>query len=194
MTKEQIQLLNKKLPEWAIKDHPTKKNMTVIHPMAVIERLNEVFEVGGWQFTTEYISCEPFIQKTKNGERSMFMSAVKGRFESGGIVLEQYGGSSNDDKGDALKGGATDALTKIASYLNIGAEIYKGQGNQDYGTEEVEETPFEKAKRTIEEEDDLFGLRNTETRIKESTKLTEKEKTELAFIANEKALTLDPTK
>lgn len=194
MTKEQIQLLNKKLPEWAIKDHPTKKNMTVIHPMAVIERLNEVFEVGGWRFTTEYISCEPFIQKTKNGERSMFMSAVKGRFESGGIVLEQYGGSSNDDKGDALKGGATDALTKIASYLNIGAEIYKGQGNQDYGTEEVEETPFEKAKRTIEEEDDLFGLRNTETRIKESTKLTEKEKTELAFMASEKALTLDPTK
>ena len=45
------------------------------------------------------------------------------------IVLEQYGGSTNDDMGDATKGGGTDALTKIASYLGIGAEIYKGNGN-----------------------------------------------------------------
>ncbi len=194
MEQKQIDQLNKKLPEWAIKDHPTKKNMTVIHPMAVIERLNEVFGVGGWQYTTEYMSCEPFVQKTKNGGRDMFMSAVKGRFTTKEIILEQYGGSSNDDMGDALKGGATDALTKIASYLNIGAEIYKGQGNQDYGTEEVEETPFEKAKRLIEEEDDIYGIRNLEKKIAESTKLTTKEKEELAFMSNEKALSLDPTK
>lgn len=197
MTTEQVEKLNKKLPDWAIKDHPTKKNMTVIHPMAVIERLNEVFGVGVWQFTTEYISCDPFIQKTKNGERSMYMSAVKGRLQIGDIILEQYGGSSNDDKGDALKGGATDALTKIASYLNIGAEIYKGRGNEDYGAEAEEEaelTPKERAKRDIENEDDLFGLRNLEKKIAESSKLTDQEKEELAFFANEKALSLDPTK
>lgn len=135
MEQKQIELLSKKLPDWAIKNHPTKKNMSVIHPMAVIERLNEVFGIGGWQFTTEYISCDPFVQTTKNGERNMFMSSVKARLSipSVGILIEQYGGSSNDDKGDALKGGATDALTKIASYLNIGAEIYKGNGNVDYG-------------------------------------------------------------
>jgi hypothetical protein len=45
------------------------------------------------------------------------------------IHIEQYGGSTNDDMGDALKGGATDALTKCASYLGIGASIYNGQGN-----------------------------------------------------------------
>src|SRR5436190_12836414 len=118
MKQELVEKLNKRLPEWAIKDHPTKKGMSVIHPMAVIERLNEVFGVGGFHFTTEFISCEPAVQKTKNGERNIFMSAVKGRLEIPGesIIIEQYGGSTNDDKGDALKGGATDALTKIASY------------------------------------------------------------------------------
>lgn len=204
MEQKQIDLLNKKLPNWAIKDHPTKKNMTVIHPMAVIERLNDVFGIGGWQFTTEYISCDKEVQEVavyrdgkktnEKKDRTVYMSAVKGRFQTKDIILEQFGGSTNDDKGDALKGGATDALTKIASYLNIGAEIYKGQGNQDYGAEETEETAFEKAKRLIAEEDDLFGLRNLERKIAESTKLTDKEKTELAFIANEKALSLDPTK
>lgn len=195
MKAEQEAKLNKKLPDWAIKDHPTKKNMSVIHPMAVIERLNDVFGVGGWQFTTEFISCDPFVQTTKNGERNMFMSAVKGKLAipAENIIIEQYGGSSNDDRGDALKGGATDALTKIASYLNIGAEIYKGQGNVDYGAyETVELTPRQRAEKDIAEEDDIFGLRNLEDKIKKSTKLTDKDKEELAFIANEKALELGP--
>lgn len=123
--------LEEKIPDWAIKPHPSKSNMTVIHPMAVIERLNSVFGVGQWEFKTEYIQCNPFIQKTKNGSRDMYMSAVKGILIVPGysIHIEQFGGSSNDDMGDALKGGATDALTKCASYLGIGASIYRGQGN-----------------------------------------------------------------
>jgi len=129
-----IELQNKlqeKLPDWAIKPHPVKTKLSVIHPMAVIDRLNEVFGVGAWQFTVEYISCEKDTQKTKSGDREIYVSAVKGRLEvpAEEIVLEQFGGSTNDDKGDALKGGGTDALTKIASYLGIGAEIYKGKGN-----------------------------------------------------------------
>lgn len=123
--------LNAPLPTWALKEHPTKRNMTVIHPMAVIDRLNEVFGVGKWKFKTEHISHEAFIQKTQRGDRDMFRSAVKGTLivPEHNIHIEQYGGSSNDDLGDALKGGATDALTKCASYLGVGASIYKGQGN-----------------------------------------------------------------
>lgn len=137
---KQLNLLGKQLPNWAIKPHPTKTNMTAIHPMAVIDRLNEVFGLGKWNFITEFISCEPRMQKTKNGERIVYDSAVKGRLEIGDMVLEQYGGSTNDDKGDALKGGATDSLTKIASYLGIGAEIYKGHGNVDAGAEMQEKS------------------------------------------------------
>jgi hypothetical protein len=134
ISKEMTEKLQAPLPTWAVKDHPTKKGMSAIHPMSIIERLNEVFGVGGWNFSTEYIKCEPFIQKTKFGERQLYMSAVKGTLWIMGektpeVHIEQYGGSSNEDMGDALKGGATDALTKIASYLGIGASIYKGMGN-----------------------------------------------------------------
>ncbi len=137
ISKEKVESLQKKLPSWAIKQHPTKDKLSVIHPMAVIERLNEVFGVGAWSFTTEFIKCEQGIQDTKKGPRRIFESLVKGRIEipQYKIILEQYGGSTNDDMGDATKGGGTDALTKIASYLGIGAEIYKGHGNIDGGSE-----------------------------------------------------------
>lgn len=133
ITKEMVESLQKKLPDWALKQHPTKTYLSVISPMAVIDRLNEVFGIGQWHFTTEFISCDSFL--TAKGNTS-YMSAIKGRLEipAYGIILEQYGGSSNDDRGDALKGGGTDSLTKIASYLGIGAEIYKGNGNIDPGT------------------------------------------------------------
>lgn len=134
--------LSEKLPSWALKPHPTKTKMTVIHPMAVIDRLNDVFGIGAWQFKTDFISCEREIQKTKTGERQIYVSAVKGilLIPNHQIHIEQFGGSTNDDKGDALKGGATDALTKIASYLGVGASVYKGMGNVS-GDEEPEEAP-----------------------------------------------------
>jgi hypothetical protein len=105
--------------------------MTVIHPMAVIDRLNEVFGMGVWNYETEYIDCHKEVQKTKTGERDIWVSAVKGVLTIDDLILEQFGGSTNDDMGDALKGGSTDALTKIASYLGIGASVYKGQGNTE---------------------------------------------------------------
>jgi len=129
LTDEQTLALSKPLPSWAVKEHPTKKGMSAIHPMAIIERLNEVFGVAGWSFTTEFLSCTPSIQQTRNGDRKVFIATVKGRLEIDDCVIEQYGGNTNDDAGDTLKGSATDALTKIASYLGIGAEIYKGKGN-----------------------------------------------------------------
>lgn len=134
---KRIEMLNQSIPAWAVKPHPTKKGMSTIHPMAVIDRLNEVFGVGGWSYTVEHISCEKVVQKTYNGSRDVFVSAVKGSLKIGDLVLEQFGGSTNDDKGDALKGGATDALTKTASYLGVGAAIYKGQGNQENEIDEV---------------------------------------------------------
>jgi len=132
-------LLSAKLPDWAIKQNPTKKNMSVIHPMAVIDRLNEVFGLGQWQTVVEKLSSVKWIQKTKTGEREVYTATSKVIFKvpSEEIHLEQFGGSTNDDEGDALKGSATDGLTKIASYLGIGAEIYKGNGNISAGETKV---------------------------------------------------------
>lgn len=152
INEEQKTALQAKLPDWAIKPHPTKPILSVIHPMAVIDRLNEVFGIGEWQFTTEFLSCDKDIQKTKNGDRYVYVSAVKGtlKIPKHEVLLEQYGGSTNDDKGDALKGGGTDALTKIASYLGIGAEIYKGHGNVSAGN--VTNTP----KKTDNKEETIY--------------------------------------
>lgn len=133
LSKDKIELLKAQMPPWAIKQHPTKKNMTVIHPMAVVDRLNEVFGVGMWQTTVEKLSSREWTQKTSKGDRQVFSSTCSVTFKvpEYDITLSQFGGSTNDDEGDALKGSATDALTKIASYLGIGASIYKGHGNTD---------------------------------------------------------------
>jgi hypothetical protein len=133
--------LGEKLPSWAIKEHPTKTNMTVIHPMAVVDRLNEVFGIGQWNTRLEYIKSYQWTQKTKKGDREVFTACSKTVLDvpKHGIHLEQFGGSTNDDEGDAMKGSATDGLTKIASYLGIGAEIYKGHGNINGGDEQGEE-------------------------------------------------------
>lgn len=134
------------LPSWAVKKHPTKTYLSVIHPMAVIDRLDKVFGRGQWIFRTREIDCTKEQQKTKNDTREVWMSAVHGTLEvpEYDIHIEQFGGSTNDDKGDALKGGATDALTKCASYLGVGASIYKGMGNSgaDEPPEQLEDDEF----------------------------------------------------
>lgn len=178
MKPEILQILNKKLPDWAVKPNPMKSNMSVIHPMAIIERLNEAFGIGGWTFKTQAIDCTKEVQKTKNGERTVYMSSVHAELAvpAYNIHIEQFGGSTNDDKGDALKGGATDALTKIASYLNIGANIYKGAGNADIKTPK---TPYESAQEAIKACKDQPSLEKVATRIKTSTTFSEEEKNKL---------------
>lgn len=186
---EKLHKLKEKLPDWAIKQHPTKTYLSVISPMAVIDRLNEVFGMGEWHFTTEYISCDGTV--TDKGKTN-YMSAVKGRLEipAYGIVLEQYGGSTNEDKGDALKGGGTDSLTKIASYLGIGAEIYKGKGNINGGEEKPPKIDsgkaYDLAKKDIENSTMVEELNQVGGRIAKSQSLDADQKEELSFLLSEK--------
>lgn len=128
ISEEQKALLTKPLPDWAVKPHPTKSYLSVINPMAVIDRLNEVFGVSGWDFKAREIHQEKITNQKGNVS---WVAASHGTLivKDCGVHIEQFGGSDNGDLGDALKGSATDALTKCASYLGIGASIYKGQGN-----------------------------------------------------------------
>jgi len=137
LSQPKIDMLNQPVPAWAVKPHPTRNGMSTIHPMAIIDRLNEVFGVAGWSYLVEYISCDKEVQKTQKGQRDVYVSAVKGTLKIDDLTIEQFGGSTNDDRGDALKGGGTDALTKIASYLGIAAAIYKNQGNHENRIDEV---------------------------------------------------------
>ena len=109
-------VLTRPLPKDALKQHPSRKYLTTINPIYVTERLNEAFGVGGWNFTPEIVDDD----QTK-------MVVIRGTLTADrhNIKVVQFGGNDNDDRGDAYKGASTDALTKCASYLGIGAEVWR---------------------------------------------------------------------
>jgi hypothetical protein len=115
-----VALLHEPLPPEAIKPHPTKPYLSSINAIYVTERLNKVFGIGGWKLKVDVLDA---------GDK---MVTVKASFTvpEYGIELEQFGGNDNADKGDALKGATTDALTKIGSYLGIGQDVWKDKKGQ----------------------------------------------------------------
>lgn len=117
ITPEQKEALDRRLPDEAVSQHPTKKFLSSIKSIYVTERLNEVFGVGSWRVETDIV------------ERAERMVVVKLRFSipEYGIYYECFGGNDNADLGDACKGATTDALTKVCSWLGIGAEVFKGR-------------------------------------------------------------------
>ncbi len=117
ITPEQKEALDRRLPDEAVSQHPTKKFLSSIKSIYVTERLNEVFGVGSWRVETDII------------ERAERMVVAKLRFSipEYGIYYECFGGNDNADLGDACKGATTDALTKVCSWLGIGAEVFKGR-------------------------------------------------------------------
>lgn len=125
LTEIQLAAIARPLPGEAIKPHPTKSYLSSIKAIYVTERLNEVFGTGVWQLRTD------IAERANNG-----MVVVKATFSvpSYGIYYECFGGndnggenSKNFDLGDAYKGATTDAITKIGSWLGIGADVFKGK-------------------------------------------------------------------
>ena len=117
ITNEIKAILDRPLPPEAVSPHPSKKFLSSIKSIYVTERLNEAFGVGQWQVTTEFI------------ERQDKMVVVKTTLDipDYGIHYESFGGNDNADLGDAYKGASTDAITKICSWMGIGADVFKGK-------------------------------------------------------------------
>lgn len=120
LTADKQALLTRPLPAEAVTPHPTKTYLSSIKSIYITERLNEVFGVGAWRVETNKV------------DQSNKMVVVKVRFTipAYGIDYECYGGNDNADLGDAYKGATTDALTKIASWLGIGQEVFKGEAGK----------------------------------------------------------------
>lgn len=116
ITNEIKAILNRPLPAEAVTPHPSKTYLSSIKSIYVTERLNEAFGIGAWQIATEFI------------ERKEKMVVVKTTLTipEYGIHYESFGGNDNADLGDAYKGASTDAITKICSWLGIGADVFKG--------------------------------------------------------------------
>lgn len=118
ITEDMKHALTRALPAEAIKPHPTKNYLSTINAIYVSERLNEVFGVGEWQTKVEYVS-------EKANKTTMVVVKLTLDIPAYGIHYECFGGNDNADFGDAYKGATTDALTKIGSWLGIGAHVWK---------------------------------------------------------------------
>lgn len=132
---KQAQLV-RPLPAEAVTPHPTKTYLSSIKSIYVTERLNEVFGVGSWKVE---------VNKVDQANK-MVVVKVRLTIPAYGIDYECYGGNDNADLGDAYKGATTDALTKIASWLGIGREVFKGEAGKA-----SQRATAEKKKQTLTE-------------------------------------------
>jgi len=119
------------MPEGAVKPHPTKSYLSTIKPAFVIERMNDVFGIGGYREIYREISVTSREEEYESRKALVFSATVHATLmiPKYGIHLENFGGSKNEDAGDALKGACTDAFTKMCSHLGVGLEIYKGKAD-----------------------------------------------------------------
>ena len=121
ITNKMREALRLEFPNKAYSKHPTKTFLTTLKAMYVTERLNDVFGVGRWSIIHEVI------------ERTPEYVLIQGEFVSLDyevITPKQYGGhktsGTNTEIADGYKSAITDCISKIASYLEIGIEMFKG--------------------------------------------------------------------
>jgi hypothetical protein len=107
--------LKEPLPREAVSPNPQRPGLSAIKVIYVVERLNDVFGLNGWHVDNEVV---------ETGQMVVVRATLS--VPRYAIAIEQFGGNDNPDRGDAYKGACTDALSKCASYLGIGMDVYKG--------------------------------------------------------------------
>jgi hypothetical protein len=133
LTPHQIELIKKPLPAEAVSKHPTKGYLSTIKVIYITERLNEVFGFGAWSIKTDMVGSI-IKDEIKKGDkvRIEYTALLKTTFTipEYEIYYEVIASSTNDDMGDAAKGAVTDAISKIASWIGIGQDVYKGMQDE----------------------------------------------------------------
>ncbi len=98
--------------------------LTSIKAQYVVERLNQVFGLTGWSHTGEYRQTGPEDKPTG----VVFLGKLTVQNGVTGAIREAVGFSElKRNIGDAYKGAKTDSLSKCASQLGIGNDVYKGK-------------------------------------------------------------------
>lgn len=122
--------LSKPIPKDMIGKHPTKTFLSVIKAIAVVERMNDVFGIDGWNLEHEIVD----ITEVKSKDGSVPYVVMKGRIYIRKYDLYtpyQYGGHQLGGRGtepaDGYKSAVTDIQSKCSSYLEIGIQVFKGQ-------------------------------------------------------------------
>ena len=133
------EILNRPLPDEALKKMPHKQGMTAITPIYVTDRLNEAFGLGGWEFDPAIID---------DNDKMVIMRGVL-TVPAHNVRIVQFGGNDNRDRGDAYKGAATDALVKCASYLGVGSHVWRNDKPREGHS--VETKPTKEKFKKVEE-------------------------------------------
>jgi hypothetical protein len=123
---ELIDKLKQPLPSDAVKanEDPKKRGMSSIKSIFITERLNEVFGLGQWFQVDKFVEKVAKPEGSGKGDSIVLKSILI--VPKYGIYFEAYGGNDNYDPGDAYKGAATDALTKMAAFMFVGMDVFKG--------------------------------------------------------------------
>lgn len=140
VTEEMRARLCSPLPREAVTPHLSKKFLSSIKSIYVTERLNEVFGVGSWRVKTEVV----------DKDTKMIVCKVTLSIPEYGIEYECFGGNDNPDLGDAYKGATTDALTKIASWMGIGGEVFRGEVGKTPVKPQPQQTAPQRKKLTLD--------------------------------------------
>jgi len=122
-------------PEALGEDNSRGFKLTSIKAAFVLERLNEVFGIGGWWY-----DFEPFIEaKTEKKVEICTVVTLSVQMANGEpLQIKQAGGKQivKNNVTDARKSAVTDGLTKCASVLGIGHKIFKGMSDAQPSTPE----------------------------------------------------------
>ena len=140
ITKEMREALRAPFPDEAIKQHESKKYLSTIKQIYITERLNDVFGIGRWNL------IHTIIDKTEN------YIVMEGEFISLDYdcqVPKQYGGhkltGSGTEPVDGYKSAVTDCISKIASFLEIGLDVFKGKVKAGKGNNS-QKSPYQQQK------------------------------------------------
>lgn len=122
------EILNRKIPQWALSDRPGAGKLTSIKSIYITETLNEMFGIGRWAVQCELIPINgnTFIQ-TKKGDTLFYTVMMKVIFQADKVYYECIASADNTDLGDAAKGAISDCLSKIGSWMGIAAAVYRGE-------------------------------------------------------------------
>lgn len=125
MSKDIYSKLTKEFPKEAYSILYRKNaELTSIKAQYIVERLNEVFGLGGWRFDGEWKEVDDGV---------LFFGELSYVIEEGGEnkvfttgTIPGFSGTDVENRGDAYKGARTDALSKAASQIGVGNEVFKG--------------------------------------------------------------------
>ncbi|MCP4597031.1 Rad52/Rad22 family DNA repair protein [Neptuniibacter sp.] len=126
LPKDVREKLREPMPPESISQHQSKKYLSTIKAIYIVERLNDVFGIGGWTLEHDVWFDEPGYVVTRGciiiGEPYNFSTPM------------QYGGHKKTGTGtelaDGYKSSVTDCQSKCASYLEVGIDVFKGQKEQ----------------------------------------------------------------